>query len=462
LPSILPSALIRSLQGTAGFDEASFIQAHSSDEKITSVRFNPVKYSRFQQHADGDVPLPITDAVPWCPYGRYLGERPSFTFDPLFHAGLYYVQEGSSMFLWHLLQHTIGNDTKGLKVLDLCAAPGGKSTLLNAYFENGLVVANEVIKSRASILVENITKWGYANTVVTNNDPKDFARLPNYFDVLVVDAPCSGSGLFRKDSDAVEEWSEEAVMLCSQRQQRILADAYSCLKQNGLLVYSTCSYSPQEDEAILDWLMDNFQLNAVSIPIAESWQIVESHSPKRGAAGYRFYPGKVKGEGFFIAAFVKQDGGTFFTPGGKLPSLPKAEENFWRPWLNEPEKLVLFKQKDAAIAMPAAWQHDVALLQKNLYLKSAGTLLGNLKGSDIIPHAALALSTLLSGQLSSINFSKAQAIQYLQKKEIAIDVHSLPKGWTLASYCGLPLGWMKVLPNRINNYYPAEWRILKN
>ena len=460
---LVPQALIDSLLGTTGFDETSFIEAHSTAEKITSIRFNPIKYRTYrEQFSIDNLQLPIAKAVPWCPYGQYLSERPSFTFDPRFHAGLYYVQEASSMFLWQILQQTIGDNTSGLRVLDLCAAPGGKSTLLTSYFENSLVVANEVIKSRANILVENLVKWGYPNTVATNNDPKDFQRLPDYFDVMVVDAPCSGSGLFRKDEDAINEWSGEAVALCSQRQQRILADAYSCLKQGGLLIYSTCSYSPKEDEEISDWLVDNFQLSSINIQLSNEWNIVETISQKHKAFGYRFYPDKLKGEGLFISAFIKQDGGSFFTSSNKLPLLSKSEESLWKDWLNNPEELFLFKQKDTAIAIPATLQNEIALLQKHLYIKSAGTLLGNLKGKDIIPHPALALSTILSKQVVRTEFTREQAIQYLQKKDIATDIRTLHKGWTLASYCGLPLGWMKVLPNRINNYYPAEWRILKN
>ncbi len=463
MPQPIPPALLTSLQGTPGFDEASFIQAHTSGEKITSVRFNPNKLSIIhQQYSITDLQLPIANLVPWCPYGHYLSERPSFTFDPLFHAGLYYVQEASSMFLWQVLQQTIGANTAGVKVLDLCAAPGGKSTLLNAYFGDGLVVANEVIKSRANILVENITKWGYSNTVVTNNDPKDFQRLQDYFDVMVVDAPCSGSGLFRKDPGAMEEWSEDAVQHCSQRQQRILADAYACLKQDGLLIYSTCSYSPQEDEAILDWLMDHFQLSPMPVQLQDEWNIVATMSPHHKALGYRFYPGKVNGEGFFIAAFTKRDGSSFVTPNAKLPALSKTEEHSWMDWLSPQEQLALFKQKEYAIAIPAAWQDDIALLQKQLYIKSAGTLLGNLKGTDIIPHMALALSTITGEQVVRTTFTREQAIQYLQKKDISLDIRTVHKGWQLATYCGLPLGWMKVLPNRINNYYPVEWRILKN
>ena len=181
-------------------------------------------------------------------------QRPSFTFDPLFHAGTYYVQEASSMFLEQALKQSV-DLSQPLRVLDLCAAPGGKSTLLQSLLnKESLLVSNDVIKSRAAILEENIVKWGAANVVVTNNDPAHFARLENYFDAIVIDAPCSGSGLFRRDPEAINEWSENNVQLCSQRQQRIVADVWPALKQNGILIYSTCSYSAEEDEAILDWM----------------------------------------------------------------------------------------------------------------------------------------------------------------------------------------------------------------
>ncbi len=267
MSSKLPSRLIQSLQNTTGFDEQLFIEAHEEAAPI-SVRFQPIKYSLFNEHSSiGNLQLPITNAVPWCPLAYYLSERPSFTFDPLFHAGLYYVQEASSMFLWEVLRQTIGEKGTKQKVLDVCAAPGGKSTLLSSFFTNGMVVANEVIKSRANILSENITKWGNDNVIVTNNDPVHFQKLDSFFDVMLIDAPCSGSGLFRKDKDAINEWSEEAVILCSLRQQRIVADVYPCLQQGGLLIYSTCSYSPEEDENILDWMMDTFQLSSIKIEI---------------------------------------------------------------------------------------------------------------------------------------------------------------------------------------------------
>lgn len=460
----LPSQLLQSLQGVAGFDEAAFVKAHEEREAVTSIRFQPVKRSAISdQLSAGHFQLPVSNPVLWCEDAYYLKERPSFTFDPLFHAGLYYVQEASSMFLQEVLRQTVGTDTKNKKVLDLCAAPGGKSTLLSSYFQDGLVVANEVIKNRAAILSENITKWGNANVVVTNNDPSHFQRLEGFFDVMVIDAPCSGSGLFRKDKDAISEWSEEAVNLCSLRQQRIIADAYSCLKQDGILIYSTCSYSAEEDEGILDWVMSSFQLSAVRLQLKEEWNVVESISPEHKGYGYRFYPDKVKGEGFFISAFVKKDGCISSSSVNQLPnSLSGKERENWMPWIRDEEPVRLIKQHELVIAVPERVASFLPALQKALYIKQAGVALGQIKGKDVIPHHALAVSTIANLALSKTEFTREQSIQFLQKKEIAADFSSLPKGWQMATCCGMPLGWLKVLPNRANNYYPPEWRILKN
>jgi 16S rRNA C967 or C1407 C5-methylase (RsmB/RsmF family) len=234
----LPPQLLRSLQGIPGFDERTFVQVHESGEQVTSIRINPAK-----PLPTPDSRLPALSPVPWSSFGYYLAERPSFTFDPRFHAGAYYVQEASGMFLEQALKQTV-DLSRSVKVLDLCAAPGGKSTHIQSLLSReSILVSNDVIRSRAAVLEENMTKWGAPNVVVTNNDPAHLARLPHYFDVLVIDAPCSGSGLFRRDPDAIGEWSENNVQLCSQRQQRIIADVWPALKPGGILIYSTCSYS---------------------------------------------------------------------------------------------------------------------------------------------------------------------------------------------------------------------------
>jgi len=244
-----PEKFIESLQNAPGFNAAEFEKAHQKPAP-TTIRANPFKHYKPKAGKQ----------IPWCAEGFYLNERPSFTFDPLFHAGCYYVQEASSMFIAHIIKY-IKDDAEGpARVLDLCAAPGGKSTLLSSALNpDDLLVANEIIKTRVPVLADNLTRWGPSNTIVSNNDPKDFSRLKGFFDIVLVDAPCSGSGMFRKDPDAMNEWSEANVNLCHQRQERILADVYPAIAADGYLIYSTCSYSVAENEAVLDWLCDEFE-----------------------------------------------------------------------------------------------------------------------------------------------------------------------------------------------------------
>ena len=318
----LPQDLLNSLKAVPGFDEGAFKAVHGSAERITSVRLNPLKNITEKY-------FPGAEKIPWSSNGYYLPERPSFTLDPLFHAGAYYVQEASSMFLEEALKQTV-DLSKPLRVLDLCASPGGKSTLIQSVMTaESLLVSNEVIKTRVNTLSENIMKWGAQNVIVTNNDAKDFQRLPGFFDVVVVDAPCSGSGLFRKDNEAIAEWSLNSVALCSARQQRILHDVLPALKENGILIYSTCSYSENENEEVADMLSEEEGLESLRLSINDQNGITETVSENHRCYGYRFYPDKIKGEGFFIAAFKKENG-DHFTGGEKkrqkAESLNKAAE----------------------------------------------------------------------------------------------------------------------------------------
>ena len=255
----LPTAFTERMQQLLGNESETFFQALVS-ESPTSIRLNPEKT------ANTDLPFSelLSRQVPWCSNGYYLKERPSFTSDPLLHGGAYYVQEASSMFLQVVLQQITG-DTP-LRVLDLCAAPGGKSTLLaNNLPKDSLLVSNEVIKSRASILKENIIKWGYDHIVVTNSDPNRFTGMKGAFDMILVDAPCSGEGMFRKDEKAITEWSENNLCLCEERQKRILSDVWDALAPGGYLVYSTCTYNPGENEDILNWILTTFDASSVEI-----------------------------------------------------------------------------------------------------------------------------------------------------------------------------------------------------
>jgi 16S rRNA C967 or C1407 C5-methylase (RsmB/RsmF family)/NOL1/NOP2/fmu family ribosome biogenesis protein len=447
----LPGQLLKSLEFAKGFNKEAFVKIHQSGEQITSVRINPAK-------------LLVNDlqysAIPWAEYGYYLAQRPSFTFDPFFHAGTYYVQEASSMFLEQALKQTV-NLMQPLKVLDLCAAPGGKSTHIQSLIsKESLLVSNEVIRSRANVLKDNIIKWGCENVVVTNNDPKDFAALDNYFDVIVVDAPCSGSGLFRRDAAAIEEWSEANVTLCSQRQQRILADVLPALKENGILIYSTCSYSQQEDEAIGEWLQQKCHMQNVQLSVADEWGIIES------AGGYRFWPDKVKGEGFFLACFKKINAADnpvinskkSVRPPGKLELLSKQEMQTVSKWVKAEGK-IFTRYESTVYAWPAVNQPDFNLLLEKLRIVYSGVLVGELMRDKLIPEHALAVSCINTDTTQKVSLTKEQAIQYLQRKDIKLEGAS--KGWSLACFETHSLGWMNVLLGRVNNYYPKGLRILK-
>ena len=450
----VPKQLIESLGNVDGFDQQAFENVHEIPEQVTSIRLNP-----FKTNLDHDVKT-IHRQVPWTKYGFYLSERPSFTFDPLFHAGCYYVQEASSMFLEQALKQTV-DLSKPIKVLDLCAAPGGKSTHIQSLIsKDSLLVSNEVIKSRANILKDNIIKWGSENVVVTNNDPKDFARLENYFDVIVIDAPCSGSGLFRRDEEAMDEWSLNNVALCSQRQQRILADVWPSLKKDGILIYSTCSYSKEEDEDILDWIAKQFAVSSLPLTVDESWNISPGKSSD-GCPGYRFWPYKVKGEGFFIGCFQKKEGGDEFSfrIKNKAERLTNKEVALVQKWMAETDR-GLFKHHNEVYSLPASLQEEINVLISALRVLYSGVVIGELFNDKLVPAHSLALSKLVSKQLPGIELTKEDAIRYLQKKDFP--VHTKEQGWNLIKFEGHNLGWVKVLSNRINNYYPKELRILKD
>jgi len=449
----LPDALLDSLDGAEGFDKVEFEAIHQSGIQVTSIRLNPYKKADTLKSY-------YSHKVPWCKNAFYLNERPSFTLDPIFHAGGYYVQEASSMFLWHILEQLIANDTKGKKVLDLCAAPGGKTTLLASYFSDGLVVANEVIKSRSAILVENTIKWGLPNIIVTNNDPSHFNKLLGFFDVIIVDAPCSGSGLFRKDPSAIEEWSEDNVLHCSQRQERILAAILPSLKENGILIYSTCSYSIAEDEQIADWLVEKMNMQSLKINVPLDWKIVISEAPSTQSVGYRFYPNLISGEGLYIVAFKKNE--TVLMNKFKetvLAKPNKIELSQINQFYALPLEYNAFKQNEAIRVIPECWYFSLMQLASVLYIKKAGIEIGTIKGKDVIPAHELAVSVMDKSTFKLVELNKDMSLQYLRRKEIQIES---TVGWSLVTFQGTYLGWIKVLQNRINNYYPAEWRILKD
>ncbi|MCU0468904.1 MAG: rRNA methyltransferase [Arcicella sp.] len=437
----IPQALIESLQNVTGFCEKTFIEVHEQALSPTSIRLNPFKPTQQWENE--------TERVSWSSLGLYLKNRPKFTFDPLLHAGTYYVQEASSMFLETALKQTV-DLSKDLKILDLCAAPGGKSTLINSLIsEKSILISNEFIKTRANILADNLSRWGTMNTVVTNNDPKDFARLSGFFDVVVIDAPCSGSGLFRKDPEAINEWSLDNVALCALRQKRIISDAWACLKDGGILIYSTCSYSQAENEDIVDWILQEFPTK--TLPINSETK------------GIRFYPDQTKGEGFFIAALQKNghEKEVFVRSGKPIKNNNRrTEREIFRNWITDIDQYIWFEKNDDYFLIQPEHEHIIKLLQNNFYLRKAGIRMGKLAGKDLVPDHELALSLYLNTKINRVELSLENAIKYLRKDDFTLAEPQ--KGWSLMCYQNYALGWAKILPNRINNYYPKELRILSS
>lgn len=427
-----------------GFDD--FVETLQKASPV-SIRLNPEKNR-----------LTYADPIPWSRYGKYLTERPVFTLDPALHAGAYYVQEASSMLLEQALVQST-DLTKPLRVLDLCAAPGGKSThILSLINSDSLLVSNEVIRSRTSVLSENIQKWGYPNVVVTGNDPENFNRLEGYFDVIVVDAPCSGEGLFRKDPDAMTEWSIDNVQLCSQRQRRILSDVLPALKENGILIYSTCTFNEQENERNLIWLAQEKAFEFIPLSIDPAWGVETIQ--KENAIGYRCYPHQVKGEGFFISVLQKRISSKElrFKSKRRFTYAPKKIIERLNEWILHPDQFDFIQQENLLITIPVLLCEDVQLIQERLNIVTKGTAVAEVKHDKLIPEHAFALSIHLNEEhFQKINLTLDQALRYLRKETFAWDEER--KGFALVKYQENSLGWVNLLGNRFNNLYPSAWRI---
>lgn len=456
----LPQAFIERTRQLLGDEAYTQFEEALQTETPVSIRPNRMKCS---QPVEGE-------PIPWASSGSYLNNRPTFTFDPLFHAGCYYVQEASSMFVERVLQEYV---KEPVVMLDLCAAPGGKSTLCrSALPEGSLLVANEVMRNRSQVLAENLIKWGHPEVVVTNNDPADFTDLTHLFDVILTDVPCSGEGMFRKDQVAVDEWSLENVDICWKRQRRILADIWPALKPGGILIYSTCTFNREEDEDNVAWIAKELDADILSLPVENSWGITGNLTGKDFPV-YRFLPHKTKGEGFFLGVLKKRGDVLDETPRrflktsarldkkkkGKDAKQPLVVPKEAKVWLEDGSEYALAMKDTNVVAFPKAYENEYALLQQTLKVIHAGITLGEIKGKDLIPHHSLAMSTALASDAfprAEVNYE--QAIAYLRKEGLILDA-DVPRGYVLLTYQGIPLGFVKNIGNRANNLYPQEWRI---
>ncbi len=398
------TAYTRNLMGNERYQR--LIEGLAAEPPV-SLRLNPFK-------TDSDmVDIPLADApVPWCKGGFYLKQRPNFTFDPLFHAGLYYVQEASSMFLHHVLRQIVAQP---VVMLDLCAAPGGKSTVARAALPKGSTLfSNEPMRQRAQILNENILKFGHPDVVVTHNHARDYRRSGLLFDVILADVPCSGEGMFRKDGGAVAEWSMQNVGRCCRLQREIVADIWPQLRPGGILVYSTCTFNAHENEENAAWIATELGAEFIEIDTQAEWNITGPLVGKNPV--YRFLPGRSRGEGLFLAVLRKAGN----HPQGSAKS-----------------------------------KHDL----KALNILSHGIKPDETKGKDRIPDISKALSIRDDKEAyPHVEVSWEEAINYLRHEAVGLPVDT-PRGVVLLTYQGHPIGFEKNIGNRANNLYPQEWRI---
>ena len=417
-----------------------------------SVRLNPFKMPKEELFPETE-----KTPVPWCHNAFYLAERPNFTLDPLLHAGVYYVQEAGSMFLDEVLRQLKiengklkNNEPQNYQlsiincqlnsVLDLCAAPGGKSTLLRAALPDDCVLySNEPDRRRANILMENIQKQGHPNVIVTNNYAIDYQRTGMTFDLIVCDVPCSGEGMFRKDYGAIDEWSLQNVMKCAALQRSIIEDIWPCLNEGGVMVYSTCTFNLHEDEENVKWICETLGAELIPIETKDEWNITGSLLKGWDKPVYRFIPGTTKGEGLFMAVLRKLK-----IDNGKLTIESTQSEG---------------KSKREKGRNGRGGNSQFSIFNSQLRILSDGHPVGTQKGKNTIPaHAEALLINLPKDKYPFAELSKEDALKYLHHEDIILDA-DVPKGFVVVTYQGHPLGFVKNIGNRANNLYPQEWKI---
>lgn len=428
-----------------GLESAALLNALNEPPPV-SIRLNPLK----PISNDGDV-------VPWCREGSYLHQRPVFTLDPAFHQGCYYVQEASSMFIGEILRQTIPAD-RPIRALDCCAAPGGKSThLLDGLHPDSLLVCNEVIRSRVPVLTQNLVRWGRSNAVVTSSDPDRYAGLTGCFDLILVDAPCSGEGMFRKDPAAACQWSPEHVSLCRSRQQRILQAVWPALRENGILIYSTCTWNEEEDEENLNAFARECDAESVRLNTDASWGVMEVEA--NGTYGYKFFPHRLKGEGFFAGVLRKKSATAEPGPKRDRPDRKPAEPADLKNLLMQPDRFEFRQDREVWYAELGSHSSFLRLLDQSVERVRSGLRIGEWKHGKFIPDHDLSMSVDLNHQsLPKLELDHDDAVRFLRKETV-----SAPgSGMHLVRHRHHGLGWANLLPGRMNNLLPTNWRIRMN
>lgn len=410
-------------------------------ETPSSILLNP-----FKSKAHGA--FSHDECVPWNPWGRYLKVRPQFIRDPLYQAGAYYSQEASSMILSQVLsQYHVPDNAI---CLDLCAAPGGKSLILRSLLpETAFLVSNDIHPGRVEVLSENLLKWGHPRHAVARANGSQLGQFQDQFDLILIDAPCSGEGMFRKDPKAIQEWSPGHVNSCSTRQKGIVEDILPALKADGLLVYSTCTFSPEEN-SYMDLHLQTFGLEPLSIQVDSSWGF---QAMSEAGHSYQAYQHKVRGEGFYMSVYRKLG-----REIGVRKSSGKGHWDIWNgdlPWTSVSDGYEVAEWKGELYALDGQVMELLAELDKGRLLKRPGLPLGEWKGKDFIPHVGTALAPGWAKAME-VELNLEETWAYLRRETPA--VAGPESGWTIMQYKGLSLGWAKWVNGRMKNHYPKEWR----
>lgn len=428
---------------SADFGEATYeaLERELREESSpVSIRLNSAKLPKAS----------ATGQIPWCPEGRLLEERPIFGADPLWHAGAYYVQEPASMVVAKYLETL---KVEPSLVIDLCAAPGGKSTLLRSRLpQDSLLISNEPERKRAKVLEENILRWGADNTIVTSAYPEALSETGIMADLILVDAPCSGEGMFRKEEAAITGWSLDHVDECARLQRGILRSAWEMLLEGGTLIYSTCTYNRRENEAQLSLLRDDCGAEVIPLPELVGYGVEESEEE---AGVYRFFPHKTHSEGLTCFAVRKGGERPIRCEGAsrkrKRPRIPEEVKKLER------EGLLWSEEESAWYSLSPQWWLTLDLLEaaRGVKILSTGVRLGMMKGKDFVPDQAWALSPQLSPLIPyrRREVTGEEAFDLIRRQTIS---STREPGYYLATYRGVPLTLIKDLGSRVNNLYPKS------
>ena len=448
-----PKEFINILSEILTDDERERLTDALQTKPEVSIRFNPT-VKNAQNLVMDSIGCKSNGRVLWAENAVYLDQRPQFTLDPMLHQGCYYVQEASSMFLEQAVRKCVNGP---VKVLDLCAAPGGKSTLLASLLpEDSLLVSNEIQRSRAQILAENMTKWGRPGVMVTCNSPKQIGASSLMFDIIAVDAPCSGEGMFRKDDGAIADWSLQNVEMCATRQRQIIEDIWPALKPGGYIIYSTCTFNRYEDEDNVRWIIDRFGAEPIPIETKPEWNNTGCLTGDELPV-YHFMQHRTRGEGFFLCLLRKPQ--EAFRDVSMRPfKTDSAVPAECKSWLAQSDSYEYFIKNNSVFAIPSALAPVIRQVGQELYPLVPGIEVAVLKGHDWIPTHALAMSASLNRDaFRNVEVSRQQALSYLHCD--ALYLEDIPRGIVLLTYNDIPLGFAKNLGNRANNMYPQEWRI---